>query len=244
MKLTNNTVLITGGTSGIGYSLARHFSSLNNRVIICGRNQSLLDKAKLEIPDLIIYRCDVSDDEQLQGLFRFVETEYPELNILINNAGIQLNYDFKKENDPLQKISQELEINLVAPIKTCALFLPILMRNKKAAIVNITSPLGLVPKESTPVYCSSKAGLRIFTQSLRYQLEQSPVKVFELVPSLVDTEMTRGRGKGKITPDQLSREFLKKFAKNKYEIRIEKAKLLYFIYRMFPGLAKKILRGG
>lgn len=121
---------------------------------------------------------------------------------------------------------------------------PKLLEKKEAAIVNVSSGLGLVPKESAPVYCASKAGLHIFSKSLRYQLESTNVKLFEIIPSLVDTDMTKGRGKGKLIPEQLVEEFWKNFVKDKYEIKIGKVKLLHLINRISPKLAESIMKKG
>ncbi len=113
--------------------------------------------------------------------------------------------------------------------------------NDNSAIVNVSSALGLVPKMQAPVYCGTKAGIHIFSKSLRYQLDK--VKVFEIIPALVDTEMTAGRGKGKISPQQLADEFIRAFKKNLYEVSIGKVKLLKIINRIGPRLADKIMKG-
>lgn len=119
--------------------------------------------------------------------------------------------------------------------------IPILQKNEHPAIVNVSSGLAFVPKASAPVYCASKAAIHIFTKSLRYQLPQ--FKVFEIIPPLVDTEMTKGRGKGKITPQQLVNEFIRSFEKDRWEINIHKVKLLRLIQRVSPALADRIMKG-
>ena len=142
----------------------------------------------------------------------------------------------------IEKIEQEINVNLTAPIKLIALLLPVLQENKNAAIVNVSSGLGLVPKMQAPVYCGTKAGIHIFSKSLRYQLEK--VKVFEIIPPIVDTNMTKGRGNGKITADQLVEEFVKAFAKDEFEVNIGKVKLLKLVNRISPKLAEKIMKNG
>jgi short-subunit dehydrogenase involved in D-alanine esterification of teichoic acids len=114
----------------------------------------------------------------------------------------------------------------------------------EAAVVNVSSGLALVPKKSAPVYCGTKAGLHLFTKALRYQLEGSPVKVFEIIPPVVDTPMTAGRGRGKISPKQLVEEFMRAFAKNQFEVNIGKVKLLRLINRLLPSLADRIMKNG
>ncbi len=172
----------------------------------------------------------------------FVKQEHPDTNILDNNVGIQHNYYFGEEDAHLGKIEQEININFLAPIKLISLLLPSLQMNPNAAIVNVSSGLGLVPKKQAPVYCGTKAGIHIFSKALRYQLKN--VKVFEIIPPLVDTQMTAGRGKGKISPEELVDEFIDAFKKDHYEINVGKVKLLRIINRLSPALAENIMKNG
>jgi len=242
MKLSNNKILITGATEGIGKALAIKFLSLNNVVIAVGRNKKKLKELGDMDKRMIPFECDIAKLSDLESLCLFIENEHCDLNMLINNAGIQYNYHFAEEVHLIHKIEHEINVNLIAPIKLIALLLPILKQNANAAIVNVSSGLALVPKMQAPVYCGTKAGLHIFSKALRYQLDQ--VKVFEIIPPLVDTPMTKGRGSGKITPDQLVDEFLKSFAKNKFEVSIGKVKLLKLINRISPALAERIMKNG
>lgn len=153
---------------------------------------------------------------------------------------------------PIELIETELKTNLIAPLQLIKLMLPQLLMQPKAAIVNVSSGLGLVPKQAAPVYCGSKAGLHIATKALCWQLEATPVKVFEVIAPLVDTPMTVGRSKGKITPDALVDEFWETFCRvwytpnlqHHYEIPIGKVKLLLVLQRWLPKLVEKILRPG
>lgn len=239
MRLHNNKILITGGSKGIGLAMAKEFLLHNNKVIITGRNEEDLQKVKNTYPDIFIFKCDLSKQEDIDQLTLYIENEHADLKILVNNAGIQYNYHFEEEEQLLSKIDYETSVNLIAPIKLVALLLPILNKNSNSAIVNVSSGLAIVPKKEAPVYCSNKAGLHIFSKSLRYQLKNT--KVFEVIPSLVDTNMTRGRGKGKISPEKLAKEFIVAFQKNKYEINIGKVKLLRLINRIYPKLADRII---
>ncbi|AFY48367.1 short-chain dehydrogenase, teichoic and lipoteichoic acid D-alanine esterification [Nostoc sp. PCC 7524] len=240
MSTQNNTVLITGGSSGIGLALARKFLQENNTVIITGRNPQKLADVKKIFPDIITEVADLNDFNALQQLVN----RYPNVNILINNAGIQYNYEFINPEIKVELIETELRTNLIAPLQLIKLMLPHLLTKKEAAIVNVSSGLGLVPKQSAPVYCGSKAGLHIATKALRWQLETTSIKVFEIIAPLVDTPMTQGRGKGKISPDALVDEFWDNFTRDGYEMRIGKTKLLFFLQRWFPQVAEKILRPG
>ena len=242
MELHGNKVLITGATAGIGEALLRKFLELGNSVIALGRNEQKLKELAATDERIIPFSCDLSKAEDLDRLVLFVEQNHHDTNILINNAGIQFNYHFEDETQLLGKIEQEVNINFLAPLKLISLLLPTLNMNDNAAIVNVSSGLGLVPKKQAPVYCGTKAGIHIFSKSLRYQLNQ--VKVFEIIPPLVDTKMTAGRGRGKITPEQLVSEFMEAFKKNQFEVNIGKVKLLKFLNRLSPALAESIMKEG
>lgn len=244
MKLSDNTVLITGGGSGIGLALAKAFALRSNTVVVCGRNAEKLEAVHKENPAIVAFPCDIASDQDQQRLVEHITQKYPKLNILINNAGIQHNYNFSDTKNHTDIIEEEVNINLLAHLKLTDRFLPILMGRPCAAIVNVTSALALVPKQSAPIYCATKAAMHNFTKELRYQLEDAPVKVFEIIPALVNTEMTKGRGKGKITPEALAAEALRGIESNKYEIRIGKNKLLFALNRFLPSVAERIIRNG
>lgn len=241
MRLNKNKILITGASSGIGKALLDKFLALDNQVIAVGRNEKKLQSLAQSDQRIIPFQCDLGQPEQLQKLVTFVRIDHPDVNVLINNAGIQYNYLFG-EQDHGTRIDHELQVNLMAPIQLINSLLPMLNHKENAAIVNVSSGLGLVPKKQAPVYCGTKAGLHIFTKSLRYQLDT--VKVFEIIPPLVDTEMTVGRGKGKISPEQLTEAFIRAFRRNQYEVNVGKVKLLKLINRLSPALADRIMKGG
>jgi short-subunit dehydrogenase involved in D-alanine esterification of teichoic acids len=240
VQTRGNTVLITGGTSGIGLALAKQFLAVKNTVIITGRSAAKLAAVRDHLPTVITELADMTDRRALEQL----AGTYGDVNILINNAAIQHNYDLADPNIPVEQIDQELDTNLVGPLVLTKLFLPQLLRKSAAAIVNISSGLAVVPKQSAPVYCGSKAALHIFTQALRWQLEGSSVRVFEVIPPLVDTAMTRGRGSGKTTPEAVVAEFWTDFARDHYEMRIGKTKLLFALHRLLPRMAERRMRGG
>lgn len=242
MRLHGNKILITGATAGIGEALLNKFLSLNNEVIAIGRNQKKLQELAQRDERITSFVCDVSKAKDVGKLMLFIEQKHPDTNILINNAGIQYSYFFTEEIQWLNKIENEVNVNFLAPLKLIALFMPFLKKNDNSAIVNVSSGLGLVPKMQAPVYCGTKAGIHIFSKSLRYQLKD--IKVFEIIPPLVDTQMTAGRGKGKISPAQLADRFVRAFRKNKYEVNIGKVKLLRLINRLSPALADRIMKNG
>lgn len=240
MKTSGNDVLITGGGSEIGLALAKKFQQAGNRVIITGRNKEKLIRVRERFPEIHIEVADIAREADIRRLAE----NHGDVNILVNNAGVQYNYILLKEPDAGRLIREEFDINLIGPVLLIQYCLPILLRKNAAAIVNVTSGLAFVPKESAPVYCAGKAGLHIFSKSLRYQLESSNIKLFEIIPPLVDTAMTEGRGKGKISPDQLTDEFWRNFKKDKCEVLVGKVKLLYWLNRILPKIAERIMRKG
>ncbi|WP_166963900.1 SDR family oxidoreductase [Yeosuana marina] len=240
MRLNNNKILITGATTGIGKALAEKFLEYGNEIIVVGRNftelEDLLDYDKRIIP----FKCDISKQEELLKLKNFVEVNHTDLNILINNAGIQYNYNFAEEHQIIEKIDSEVDVNLLAPLKLTALLLPIIKLQDNAAIINVSSALAIVPKHQAPVYCSTKAAIHIFSKSLRDQLKNH-VKIFEIIPPIVNTKMTEGRGSNKMSPEKLANQFIKAFKKDRFEINIGKVKLLRVINRICPKAADKII---
>ncbi len=238
MKSSHNVVLITGGSSGIGLALAKKFLVENNEVIVTGTNREKLNNVQQAIPQI---KTELANMRDINALEQLVE-KYPNTNILINNAGVQYNYDFPDLGASVELINAELQTNLIGPLQLIALILPHLLSKKEAAIVNVSSSLGVVPKQNAPVYCGSKAGLRVFTKALRWQLESTNVKVFELIPPLVETKMTEGRGKGKITPEALANEFWHHFAKDNFEIRVGVTKFLLPIQQFAPRLVERAIR--
>ncbi|TRX61429.1 SDR family NAD(P)-dependent oxidoreductase [Fulvivirga sp. M361] len=240
MELSGNKVLITGGSSGIGLAMARRLESMGNHVIITGRNRKKLEAAA-DRYGLDFYQCDLSVPDQLLALTEAIRDQHSDINMLINNAGLQFNYSFTDEVS-FERIQYEVEVNFNVVMKLCAAFVPLLLGTKESAIVNVSSGLALSPKKSAPVYCATKAGVHIFSKALRYQLEGSNVNVFEVLPPLVDTPMTEGRGKDKISTQQLVDEFITAVGKNIYEINIGKVKLLKLMHRVAPAIADHLLK--
>ncbi|MFC5701387.1 SDR family oxidoreductase [Cohnella faecalis] len=240
MRTSGHTVLITGGSAGIGLALSKRFAASGNRVIAVGRDSRKLLWLKEALPQVETIACDLGDGIQRERLIHTLKEQYPDLSIIVNNAGIQYNYSFLEEKEP--RIAEEIAINLTAPIELCSGLLPLLKTKEEAAIVNISSGLGLVPKTSGAVYCASKAGLHLFSKALRHQLEGTNVRVFEVLPPVIDTDMTRGRGRNKLSPDRLVDEFMPAFAGNRFEIAIGKVKLLRWLVRIAPGAADRLFK--
>jgi len=188
VDLNSNTVLITGGASGIGFALAERFLSAGSEVIVCGRREEKLREAQVKYPNLHIRVCDVSRSAERISLFEWVTSQFPKLNILVNNAGIQRRFQIAQDSS-WEKIEEELAINLDAPIHLSTLFIPHLLKQEHPAILNITSGLAFAPMANAPVYCATKAALRSFTLSLRHQLSATPISVIEIIPPAVNTDL-------------------------------------------------------
>jgi uncharacterized oxidoreductase len=243
MKIKGNTILITGGATGIGFSLAETMVNAGNKVIICGRREGKLKEAKDKLPQILTKVCDVSNVKERESLFNWIKDNFEDLNVLMNNAGIQRTINLKKGTRDLLSGENEIETNLVAPIHLSAHFIPLLLKKKEAAIINVSSGLGFVPIAAMPVYCATKAAIHSFTVSLRFQLRDTSIKVFEVVPPAVDTELGKGtteegdqeyRG---IPPSEVAKATLTAMANNEYEILVGEANDLIIGARTNPELA-------
>lgn len=232
MKVTSSTVLITGGATGIGLALAEAFLREGSKVIICGRREKKLQETKERIPALHVIACDVSKDSARESLFQWATNTFSDINVLVNNAGIQKQVDLRKGAVDLSRDEDEIDINLKAPIHLSALFIPHLIKQEESAIMNITSGLAFTPLVAVPIYCATKAGLHSFSQSLRYQLQDTPIKVFEVAPPIVDTELDRGarekRGQENvgISPSDVAEAALEGIREDQFEIAIGLAREL------------------
>lgn len=180
MNLQNNTILITGGTSGFGYEFASKLLALGNTIIITGRNADKLQEVKRKLPAIHVIKSDVSKAEDIAELHNNVIRNFPQLNIIINNAGEMRKIALQNEHS-LTDITREIEINLMGPVRMVQQFLPHLKKQKNAAILNVTSGIALMPFPISPIYSASKSGLRAYTKALRVQLKNTGIKVIELV---------------------------------------------------------------
>ncbi|MBP7555310.1 MAG: SDR family oxidoreductase [Chitinophagaceae bacterium] len=244
MNIAGNTILITGGSSGIGLSLAQKLLESGNKVIITGRDKNKLAAIQQKNPGLHICAGDLAGNNGIGELVEHIRQKHPDLNVLINNAGVQFNYTFITEQELTGKIDYEILSNLAAPIKLTNQLLSLLLTQRNAAIVNVSSALCLAPKKSAAVYCATKAGIHSYSKALRFQLEGTPVKVFEVIPPLVDTPMTDGRGKAKMSSDEVAVHIIRSLSADRYEAYIGKSKLLRLINRIMPSLAERIMKNG
>lgn len=196
MKISGNTILITGGAGGIGFSLAEQFVNLSNQVIICDRREEKLDQARAKLPKLTTCVCDVSKVEERIALFEWVTNEFKNLNVLINNAGIQHDVDLLNMERDWNYYTEEITINFEAPLHLTSLFIPHLQQQKRAAIINLSSDLGFAPLAKYPIYCATKSAMHSLSLTTRYQLRNTPIEVYEVIPPKVISELNyEGRAK-------------------------------------------------
>ncbi len=193
MKMTGNTVLITGGASGIDLALAEAFLAAGNAVIIAGRRQAALDAAVAAHPGLSAYVLDVEDADAIAAFAAMVAKAHPELNVLINNAGIMRAEDLTSPRGNLSDAAATVATNFLGPILMTAALLPHLRSQPMSAVINVTSGLAFVPLALTPTYSATKAALHSYTQSLRHQLRGTNVEVLELAPPMVQTDLMPGQ---------------------------------------------------
>ena len=240
MDLKNNTVLITGGSSGIGLELAGRLIENKNKVIICGRSLEKLERARIAIPNLHAIQCDLSDRDDCKKLINTIKTEYPEINVLINNAAIVHTDELLGGNQMIEKAEKEFQTNTLAPIQLIDGLLDTLMSNPKPSIVNVTTGLAYVPKAAYPYYNATKAALHSYTQVLRYQVRSEKIKIVEAMFPAVDTPWHKGEvPKIAIPVNRAVSELISGLENDMDEIRIGKVKLIYWISRISPGLAFK-----
>ena len=189
MKTTDNTILITGGGSGIGRGLAESFHRLGNQVVITGRSQKTLDETTTANPGMKSLTVDVSDPRSIQSFAAQVTEKFPSLNVLINNAGIMQPENLLEKPDDWLIPEKTITTNLLGPIRLTTALLPVLQKQPRASVINVSSGLAFVPLAMTPTYCSTKAAIHSYTQSLRYQLKETKIEVIELIPPYVATTL-------------------------------------------------------
>ncbi len=224
MEISGNTILITGGATGIGYAFAESFLEAGNEVIICGRKEKRLLEAQQKHPGLHIKVCDVANEADRIALVEWITANFGNLNILVNNAGIQRDIDFTKGISEFLSGENEIRINMEATIILSGLLIPYLTGKKEAAIINVSSGLGFIPVARMPVYSASKAGVHAFSMALRQQLLKIGIKVFEVVPPAIETELNpegrakRGNFKVDLMPDEFVTAVMQGFKNDIFEI--------------------------
>jgi uncharacterized oxidoreductase len=238
MELKNNTVLITGGSSGIGLELSKVLIEKGNKVIICGKSVEKLAAAKKMLPPLITYPSDLSDGQECAVFAEKISDNHPDLNILINNAAIVNKIDFIRDERAIELAENEYQTNLIAPIRLIKLLYRTISANASSSIINITTGLVFAPRVIYPFYNSSKSALHSFTQTLRIRLKDEKTKVVEVMFPAVDTPWHQGTlPKIAISVDAAVSEMIKGLEKGKPEIKVGGSKVLYLVSRIAPSFA-------
>jgi uncharacterized oxidoreductase len=244
MQISNNTILIIGGTAGIGLEIARLFSENNNQVIVTGRDQKRLDNALSQLKNTTGILNDFSKKEDLDILADRVKSDFPRLNIVINNAARAFVYDLHSVTGLYEKAEEEMQTNYLSIIRINERFLPLISAQKNPAIVNVSSVVAIVPG-SLSTYSASKAALHSYTQSLRLSLSRnSNVKVFELMPPLVNTEFSGPiGGKNGISPSLVATNLLDAMENDQYEVRVGNTQFIYDLFLKSPSEAFAAMNG-
>ena len=237
MKLTNRTILITGGSAGIGLAFALKFVELGNEVIVTGRRQAVLDQVKAKYLKLHTVQSDVADSTQIVALAARVEADFPKLDVLMNNAGISRYRNLSVRAPDLADLMTEMNINVGGVVRMTSAFVDMLKVNK-GTLINVSSGLAYVPLPCLPIYCAAKAAIHSYTQSLRFQLEDTDVEVIELMPPAVKTEMTADLpddGMTLITTDKLVQLSMASLKRGALEVRPGQSAQLAFLRRVAPN---------
>jgi uncharacterized oxidoreductase len=243
MKLTGRTILITGGSAGIGLAFALKFLELGNEVIVTGRRQAALDEVKAKHPRLHIIQSDAADTAQIAALAARVKVEFPKLDVLMNNAGILLYKNLKATASDLDGLMAEMNINVGGVLRTMSAFVDILTANK-GTVINVSSGLAFVPLPPAPIYSATKAAIHSYTQSLRFQLEETGVEVIEIMPPAVKTDLTAALSEGGaslMTTDELVKQSFASLKAGALEIRPGQSKTLAWMRRLAPGFINRQL---
>lgn len=243
MKLTGRTILITGGSAGIGLAFALKFVELGNEVIVTGRRQAALDDVKAKHPKLHTIQSDVADPSQIATLAARVKADFPKLDVLMNNAGIMVSKNLKAPAADLTRLTAELDVNVGGVIRTTSSLIDLLTANK-GTVINVSSALAFVPLPSAPIYSATKAAIHSYTQSLRFQLEETGVEVIELMPPGVKTDLTAELSEGAVSlmiTDELVKQSIASLKVGALEIRPGQAKQLAWMRRLAPGFINRQL---
>jgi uncharacterized oxidoreductase len=241
MILKDKRVLITGGGSGIGLALAQALAARGCRVALCGRNAERVQAAARQVPGALAAVCDVRQPDAIAALDERLQQAWGGIDVLINNAGIAEAYTVQRVPHWLALAEAEVATNLLGPLRLISRFLPQLLTRDEAAIVNVTSGLALAPAPATPGYSAAKAGLRAFTRALRRQLRDTPVRVFELLPPMVDTPMVAESPVRKMSAAQVAARAVRGLERNRLEIAVGETRLLRAGVRIAPALVDAVL---
>ncbi|WP_337043679.1 SDR family oxidoreductase [Emticicia sp. 17c] len=239
MDLKNSTILITGGTSGIGLEFVRQLTAHGANIIVTGRNPEALNDTKKMFPAVKTFQSDVSNPQDIEQLCERVTAQFPELNIIINNAGIMREINLLDSSKDLQNITREIDTNLSGTIQMVHQFLPHLQKQKSSAVVNVSSAIAFMGYAIAPIYSASKAGVHTYTKVLRAQLKKTNVKVFEVIPPGVTTPLQKDfehqpNPSQMMNVEKMVAVAIKGILNDKPEIKPGLSKVVKFMSRFMP----------
>jgi uncharacterized oxidoreductase len=244
MDLKNSTILITGGSSGIGLEMVKQLTDEGATIIITGRNMAALNKAKAQYPKVHIFQSDVSQPGDIQQLYGDITQQFPKLNIIVNNAGAMRLIDLRDSSMELEDITREININLTGTVQMVHQFLPHLLQQNESAVVNVSSGIAFMPYSLAPVYSATKAGVRAYTQALRLQLRDTGVKVFEMIPPGVNTNLQNDwviqpKPSQMMDVDKMVKVVVRSLKNDTLEIKPFVINILKAMSRIAPGMLMK-----
>ena len=240
MNSTGNTVLITGGASGIGLALAKRLLASGNQVAVCGRDRGRLDAAQAALPGLLTIQADVAHPASRDALVAQVQSRLPSLNVLVNNAGLLHVCDMTAPSH-VGELADEIAVNLMAPVHLISALLPAMRRHASCTVANVSSGYVFLPSARTPLYSATKTALHVYTRSLRYQLAGSGIQVTEVMPPATDTAMARHYAGAKMSTEQVARHIVEGLVGGRDEIVIGVSRWAKLLARAAPGTAFTLL---
>lgn len=248
MELKNSTILITGGTSGIGLELVKQLTEQGANIIITGRKLEALNETKKQFPNVRTFQSDVSKPQDIEQLYKDVTSQFPDLNIIINNAGQMRLIDLQDTSVDLVNINREIAVNLTGTIQMVHQFLPHLLKQKSAGIINVTSAIAFMPYAVAPIYSATKTGVRFYTQALRQQLADTNVKVFELIPTGTNTNLQNDwvmppNPRMMMDADKLVHAVIKDLKRDKPELKPGIVGVIKLLSRFIPNTLMRVGNG-
>jgi uncharacterized oxidoreductase len=245
MNIENKTILITGGGTGIGFSIAQKLSGKGNSIVLAGRREDKLKDAAAQLQNTTYIVADVTKEADVENLVQQVKKQFGGLDILVNNAGVVTAYPLDSEDGVYEKAKFEMDLNYLSVVRLTEKLLPLLKASKDAAIINIESIVSYLPATVIATYSATKAALHSYSQSLRLVLQKTnpSVKVFEVFPPFVDTDMTKGFDTDKLSPDEVALDLYNALQNNDYHVRPGRTKEVYQSFLQSPEITLQKFNG-
>lgn len=241
MELLGRNVVVTGGTSGIGLGLVKELVGRGNTVLTCGRNPERLDQLRKTLPGVVAIDVDLATADGVAQLMRHIEDRFDVLDVLVNNAALSAGLDLDDPPATADRSAELISVNVTAPVRLSILCIPLLERSAAPALVNVSSIVAHVPIGRAPVYSASKAAVRAFTFGLRAALVESPIKVFDVLPPLVESRMPGPVGMARMDPVTFARIVIRAMERDRLDIRTGRNRWIVQLNRAMPKLANRLI---